>query len=185
MEHKGTVTLETERLILRKFTENDAEAVYRNWACDDEVTKYLTWQAHQSVESSLGYMKFCLEQYESPDAYHWAMVLKGTDEPFGDISVVHLHENVDAAEIGYAIGRKYWGNGYTAEALKAVIEFLFEEVGVNCVSARHDVNNPNSGKVMRKAGMTYEGTLRQSGRNNQGIVDCACYSILRSEYKGK
>lgn len=69
-----------------------------------------------------------------------------------------------------------------AEAVKAVIAFLFEEVGVNRIAARHDVNNPNSGKVMQKAGMKYEGTLRQADRNNQGIIDYAIYSVLKSEY---
>lgn len=80
------------------------------------------------------------------------------------------------------IGRRYWGNGYTAEAAKAVIAFLFDEVGANRIAARHDTNNPNSGKVMQKAGMKYEGTLRQCDRNNQGLVDCSVYAILKSEY---
>lgn len=178
MKHKGTVTLETERLILRKFTENDAEAVFRNWASDDEVTKYLTWQTHKSVKDSAGYMDFCLETYKKDSSYQWGIELKETGELFGNISVVKMDEDLNAVELGYAIGRRFWGNGYAAEAVKAVIAFLFEEVGVNRIAARHDTNNPNSGKVMRKAGMEYEGTLRRGGRNNQGIVDCAIYSVL-------
>lgn len=182
MKHKGTVTLETERLILRKFTENDAEAVFRNWASDDEVTKYLTWPAHRSVEDSAGYIAYCLGTYIEISSYQWGIELKETGELFGNISVVRMNEDIEAAELGYVIGRRFWGNGYMAEAVKAVIAFLFEEVGVNRISARHDTNNPNSGKVMKKAGMQYEGTLRQGDRNNQGIVDCAICSVLRSEY---
>jgi len=178
MKHKGTVTLETERLKLRKFK----EAVYRNWASDAEVTKYLTWQAHQSVEASAEYVKFCMDSYQSPDAYQWGIVLKATGELFGNISVVQLHDEIDAVELGYVIGRDYRGNGYMPEAVKAVIAFLFEEVGANRIAAEHDVNNPNSGRVMQKAGMKYEGTLRQADRNNQGIVDCSVYSVLKQEY---
>ena len=182
MNHKGTVTLETERLILRKFTENDAEAVFRNWASDSEVTKYLTWPTHTSVDNSLGFMKFCVDSYQSPDSYQWGIVLKETGELFGNISVVKVIEDLEAVELGYVIGRKYWGKGYMTEAVKAVIAFLFNEVGANRISARHDTNNIASGKVMQKAGMKYEGTLRQCDRNNQGIVDCAVYSILKREY---
>jgi len=181
MKHKGTVTLETERLILRKFTKEDAEAVFRNWASDDEVTKYLTWPTHRSVEASAWYMDFCLESYKKDDSYQWGIELKETGELFGNISVVRMNEDVDSVELGYVIGRRFWGNGYTTEAVKAVIRFLFEEVGANRIAARHDPNNPNSGRVMQKAGMQYEGTLRQCDRNNQGIVDCAVYSILRTK----
>lgn len=182
MKNKGTVRLETERLILRKFTENDAEAVFENWASDDEVTKYLTWPTHKSVENSAGYISFCLESYKSDDSYQWGIELKETGELFGNISVVKMDADIEAVELGYVIGRRYWGNGYTAEAVKAVMAFLFKEVGVNRVAARHDTNNPNSGKVMQKAGMHYEGTLRQCDRNNQGIVDCAVYSVLKREF---
>ena len=182
MNHKGPETLETERLVLRRFVPEDAEMVFRNWASDETVTKYLTWPTHQSVENSAGYLRFCVDSYKNIDTYQWGIVLKETGELFGSVSVVKLDEDVEAAELGYAIGRRFWGNGYTAEAAKAVIAFLFEKVGVNRIAARHDINNPNSGKVMQKAGMKYEGTLRQCDRNNQGIVDCAVYSILRSEF---
>jgi ribosomal-protein-alanine N-acetyltransferase len=185
MNHKGTVRLETDRLILRKFTEKDAEAVFENWASDDEVTKFLTWPTHTSVESSKGYISFCLDSYKNDSSYQWGIELKETGELFGSISVVKVNDDLDAVELGYVIGRRFWGNGYMAEAVKAVIAFLFEEVGANRIAARHDTNNPNSGKVMKKAGMEYEGTLRQNDRNNQGIVDCSMYSILKEEWKNE
>lgn len=185
MQHKGTVLLETERLILRRFTEDDAPSVFANWANDDAVTRYLTWPTHTSVEVSQGYMRYCVQSYEQTNCYQWGIVVRETGELIGNISVVHADDNVDALELGYVIGRRFWGQGYMPEAVRRVIAFLFDEVGANRVSARHDPNNPNSGKVMRKAGMTYEGTLRQSDRNNQGVVDCACYAILRSEYAEK
>ena len=84
--------------------------------------------------------------------------------------------------IGYCIGRTWWNKGYTSEALKELLRFFFEEVGVNRIESRHDPRNPNSGKVMLKCGLNYEATLRQSDKNNQGICDAAHYAILAEEY---
>lgn len=185
MEHKGTATLETPRLILRRFTVEDAEAVYKNWASDERVTKYLTWLAHANTEVSREYMRWCVSGYEQSNFYQWGIVLKESGEPVGNISVVRLDEETDSAEIGYVLGHAFWGNGYMTEALVRVIGFLFDEAGAKRVCARHDVENLRSGRVMQKAGMHYEGTLRQSGRNSRGIVDLAVYSILESEYNNR
>jgi ribosomal-protein-alanine N-acetyltransferase len=72
-----------------------------------------------------------------------------------------------------------------SEALKAVMDFFFDEVGMRRIETRHDPRNPHSGGVMRKCGMTYEGTLRQSDWNNQGICDACWYGILAEEWKAK
>ena len=184
MKHTGTVILETLRLILRPFTMADDQAMFDNWASDPEVTKYLTWPAHSSVDITRMVLGTWVDSYAKADHYQWAMVLKdGDGKPMGNISVVHLHEEVDACEIGYCMGKAWWSRGLMTEALRAVIDHLFENVGFNRICARHDPRNPGSGRVMRKAGMTYEGTLRQADRNNQGICDMAWYSILRSEWK--
>lgn len=181
MKHLGTMQLGTDRLVLRRFTEHDAESVFNNWASDDEVTKYLTWPTHRSIDVSRGYMDYCVKGYADPSFYQWGIELKDTKELIGNISVVNVIDEIDSVELGWVIGRKYWGNGYTAEAAMKIIEFLFDQVGANCICAGHDVNNPNSGCVMKKAGMKFEGILRQSGRNNQGIVDMAHYSIIKAE----
>ena len=183
MKHIGTCTLETDRLILRRFRMDDAQAMFDNWASDPEVTKYLTWPAHSSVEISRMVLHDWVEGYERDDHYQWGIVLKGGDgKPIGSISAVRMYEKINGVEIGYCMGRPWWGGGIMTEALKAVIGFFFERVGVNRVQACHDANNPASGGVMAKAGMTYEGTLRQSGVNNQGIVDLCYYSILAEEW---
>lgn len=183
MEHKGTIRLETDRLILRQFKIEDAENVFNNWASDDEVTKYLTWPTHSSVEMSRSYMEFCINGYNEKNVYQWGMELKNSHELIGNISVVKIIDKIDSVELGWVIGRKWWGNGYTAEAAERLLEFFFTEVSVNRICAGHDIDNPNSGRVMQKIGMKYEGTLRQSGKNNQGIVDMANYSVLREEWK--
>lgn len=182
LTHKGTQTIETSRLILRRAVLADADAMFHNWASDPEVTKYLTWPPHASIEVTQERLTFWLEEYEKDDHYQWMIVLKDLGKPVGSISVVRHNDQIEEAEIGYCMGRRWWHQGIMSEALAAVIAYLFTEVGMNRVAARHDPNNPHSGGVMRKCGMQYEGTLRASDRNNQGICDAAQYSILRSEW---
>lgn len=184
MEHKGTVTLETERLILRRFTADDAEHAFQNWMSSGAVTKFLRWQAHADVSVTRGYMDYLLENYSKPDFYEWAIELKALGEPMGSISAVLVNDWAGSVEIGYCIGERWWRQGVTSEALAAVMRFFFEEVGANRVYSEHDVNNPNSGKVMQKCGLKYEGTLRHGDRNNTGLCDTAVYGLIREEYCG-
>ena len=182
MKHCGTQRLETQRLVLRRYINEDAAAMYNNWASDREVTKYLTWPAQSSQEVSQAVTEGWVKNYPDERYYQWAIVLKENgDEPIGSIAVVDMKEDISMAHIGYCIGREWWHKGVTSEALKAVMDFLFDVVGVNRIEARHDPRNPNSGKVMKKCGMKYEGTLRSSDRNNQGICDACYYAILKSE----
>jgi len=181
MKHLGTIKLETDRLILRRFTLDDAMDMYRNWASEPEVTKFLTWKTYESPKDADAILKIWDENYAQPDFYQWAIELKQIGQPIGSISVVHLNDQVASAEIGYCIGKAWWKQGITAEALDRVIRFLFDEVGMNRIEAKHDVNNPNSGKVMQKCGMIHEGIHRQADYNNQGLCDVACYAILKSE----
>ena len=182
LNHRGTMTIETERLILRRFTMEDAEAMFRNWASDDEVTRYLTWPTHESVEITNMVLSDWTSHYPEPDFYNWAIVLKENGpEPIGSIAVVGIDKKVDGATMGYCMSRAHWRKGIMAEALTAVIAFLFDEVGFNRVEADHDPNNPASGRVMEKSGMLHEGILRQAGRSNQGIIDVSRWAILKSD----
>ena len=183
LTHEGTQTIETPRLTLRRAVCEDAEPMFRNWASDPEVTKYLTWPTYEKVETAHQILDLWASEYEKPNYYQWMIVLKELGEPIGSISVVRQNDRVEEAEIGYCIGSNWWHKGIMTEALNAVIEYLFTEVGMNRVAARHDPNNPHSGGVMRKCGMKYEGTHRACDRNNQGIFDAAQYAILRSEWK--
>lgn len=182
MKHKGTVRLETDRLILRPFTPEDAIPMFRNWASDEEVTRFLTWPTHKDVEVTGRVIADWCKGYEAPDYYQWAIELKEIKEPIGSIAAVKTDDRTESATIGYCIGRRWWRQGITSETLREVIRFFFEEVGMNCVNACHDPRNPNSGRVMRSCGMALEGTWRAGGINNQGVCDETWYSILRSEY---
>ena len=181
MTHKGTITIETPRL-LRRFCADDAPAMYENWANDPQVTKYLTWKPHKDASETKTLLEGWAASYEDPAYYMWAIVLKEIDQPIGSISVVGMHEIIDQVEIGYCIGRRWWNRGITSEAFSAVIAFLFEEVGVNRIAAKHDTNNPHSGMVMKKCGLIHEGTVRQTGLNNCGVCNLCIWGILRSDY---
>lgn len=122
-----------------------------------------------------------VSRYENFNYYNWVIELKEANEVIGNISVVEVKEKVNATEIGYCMGKAWWGKEIMPEALAAVIDYLFNEVGMNRVAARHDGNNPKSGRVMQKAGMKYEGTLRGARRNNQGIVDEVWYGLLKAD----
>lgn len=182
MKNCGTQRIETDRLILRRYKIEDADAMYKNWASDSEVTKFLTWQPHPSVDVSRSIIEDWLKEYSDKKYYQWAIVLKDNgNEPIGSISVVHMNEDISMVHIGYCLGRAWWRRGIMSEALKAVTDFMFDTVEVDRVESRHDPRNPNSGKVMQKCGMKYEGTLRSADRNNQGICDACYYALLRSE----
>ncbi len=105
----------------------------------------------------------------------------GNDATIGSISVIELDDRIEKAEIGYCIGKNWWHRGIMSEALRAVMDYLFDEVGFQRIVATHDTNNLNSGAVMRKCGMKQEGTLRRHGWNNQGICDVAIYGLLPDE----
>lgn len=185
MLHMGTKTLQTQRLCLRPFMENDAQDMFENWAGDEEVTKYLTWPTHKDVSQTRKWLAFRQEQYADPKYYGWCVVLRQTGRAVGDISVVRMKEEIAEAELGWVLSRALWGEGLMPEAGRAVIDFLLDEVGFNRVCARHDARNPKSGRAMIKCGMRYEGTLRQSDRNNSGLCDTACYAILRCDARRK
>lgn len=185
MNHLGTKTIETPRLILRRFTLDDAQAMYDNWASDPVVTQYLTWPTHGSVEISQLVLADWVSHYDEESYYQWAIVPKAFGQPIGSIAAVHTNDRVGKVEIGYCIGRSWWRQGIMTEALGAVIDFFLNEVGVSRVEACHDPNNPHSGDVMKKCGMIYEGTQRQAGINNQGKCDLNWYAILASDGKEK
>lgn len=182
MKHVGTKTIQTERLLLRQFTIDDAEAMYENWAKDPEVTKFLRWQPHANLEVTRALLRDWVSSYEDPSYYSWMIVLKDGNVPIGSIGILDVSEIDESAEIGYCMGKAWWGKGLMTEALKAVLQFGFAEVGFNRLEAYHSVNNPASGRVMQKAGMTFEGIAKQKYSTNLGFHDCNLYAVLKQEY---
>lgn len=183
VNNQGTKLLESQRLILRRFTSEDAHDIFNNWTSDQAVCQYLTWPVHANIDVTKTILNDWLANYSSQEFYQWAITLKSDNVPIGSISVVKFDHNLDSVEIGYCIGKAYWNKGFTTEALATLIKFFFDKVNVNRIEARHDSNNPASGQVMLKNNMKYEGTLRDGSRNNMGICNCEVYSILAQEYK--
>ena len=174
--------LETLRLRLRRCREDDAEAMFHNWCSEDKVTEYLTWPSHKSIGVTELVLEDWVARYEQAEFYQWLLELKSNGEAIGTISVVAQDEKLASMHLGYCLGSRWWGQGLMTEALTAVIEHLFEQVGVNRIDAKHDTRNPGSGRVMEKAGMSYEGLSRQSIVSNKGLGDAKHYAILREDY---
>ena len=184
LTHKGTQIIKTERLTLRPYRISDVEMMYKNWANDPDVTKFLTWEPHQSPAATKELLEDWCKEYDSPTYYNWTIQLD--DEIIGGISVVTYSERDESAEIGYCIGKRYWGNGIMTEAAKAVINYLFTEIGFNRIVIKHAVGNPRSGRVAQKCGLTLEGTMREAFKSQKGeFWDLKHYSILKREWKAE
>ena len=183
MKHLGTKRIETVSLILRKFSIDDAEDMFKNWASDEEVTRYLTWPTHSSVEVSKYIISMWEKDNNSLNHYQWCIELKELGQAIGSIGVVNLREDINTVEIGYCVGKKFWGQGFTSEAFSVLIPFFFEEVQVNRIESRHDLNNPASGRVMEKCGLIKEGMKRQGDKNNSGICDVVFYGMGRDDWQ--
>lgn len=182
LSHKGTKAINTDRLLLRKFELNDSYDMFKNWTSDSEVRKFLSWETHSSVEVTKELLENWVNGYKDNNIYNWAIELKEIGEVIGNI-IVKLDEKNYSCEIGYCISRTYWGKSIASESLKAVINYLFSEVGFNRIVTKHDTNNVASGKVMIKSGMNYEGTLRQVEiRDNKDFYDLSIYSILKDDW---
>lgn len=176
LQHKGTVTIETLRLILRRFEETDARDMYQNWAGDPEVCKYLSWGPHSNEEVSRKRIMAWVSNYFRLNSYVWALELKRDQAVVGSISVEITDDIAGSCEVGYCLGKKYWQQGLMAEALIAVQHYLFYEIGYQTIQAKHDVLNIASGRVMQKAGMKYYKTEPKVGVRRDGTYyDCDVY----------
>lgn len=146
------LTMETERLILRPFVMDDAQAMFDTWANDPEVTKYLTWPPHESVETTKKIVSQWVEQYKKSERLNFAIVLKENSQLIGGIDVAGYLGGVHGTPVlGCAIARKYWNSGYVTEATKCVLTLLFAK-GYKEVRIDAQVENLGSNKVIQKCG---------------------------------
>lgn len=183
LNHKGSVVLHGPRIVLQPFKMSDAFFMFRNWANDPDVTRYMTWFAHKNIQETESVIALWEKNYSQPNFYQWAILLRKIDEPIGSIGVVDLDEEKLSCEIGYCIGKPFWHQGYTTEALKEVVKFLFEQVNFETINARHDIRNPRSGDVMRKCGMRSVEIRENIGLTKEGeTLSCEYYSISRDAF---
>ncbi len=181
IQHKGTREISTDRLLLRRYTLNDAENMYNNWAKDPRVTKFTTWAPHASAEDTKTLLVRWIDCYQREDYYHW--VIEYEKEIIGDISIVRLFED-GSAEIGYSLSYDFWNRGITTEAAEAVIEFMFLQVGIKRIIISHAIENYASGRVAQKCGLTYFATTPEYYKNSLGdIFDILSHHIYFEQWK--
>ncbi|MBQ2658905.1 MAG: GNAT family N-acetyltransferase [Erysipelotrichaceae bacterium] len=168
--------LEGEHVILRPLQLQDKNAVFRNINHDREVLNYFI-DTYAEKEEDFAFENM-MERFSKNQMYAFAIVLKETGETIGEIFQCSKPSSIEhTTEIGYAIGRSYWNRGYTTEAMKLMIDFMFE-VGIHKVVACHLEGNEASGKVMQKCGMIYEGMRKDAVFYRDHYWDTYNYYIL-------
>ena len=170
-------TLETPRLILRDIRMEDIQEYYERLFSDGDVCRYLLFDPHQDIGESYEQIQNILQQYEEGKFYRWGITEKGDDSLIGIISLVRIDEAKSECSFAYLLGCDYWGRGYGTEVLKEVIRFAFEELEIRRIVADHMAENPASGAVMRKVGMTHIGTEKGKYEKQCVLHDAEVYEI--------
>lgn len=168
----NTPYLETERLILRKFTENDIEALYLLLK-DKEVNAFLPWFPLKTIdETVIFFEERFAANYKKPCAYNYAICLKSDNYPIGYVNV----NMDDSHDFGYGLRKEFWHKGIVTEAGRAVVEQLKKD-SIPYITATHDVNNPRSGGVMKQLGMKYRYSYEERVQPKDVLVTFRMYQL--------
>lgn len=178
---KELPVLETPRLILRKLTMADAEDMYE-YACDREIALNGLWLPFETMQDSIDDVEETLEGYASGDLLDWAVEHKADRKMIGRLGLHSYHLRDARADLGYAYNRSYWRQGYATEAGRKVLEFAFEVLKLNRVSASVLPDNVGSLGVLKNLGMQFEGVRREFTTLRGKPEDLHSYSILRREW---
>ncbi len=178
------ITFETPRLILRKVTPEDLDNIFE-YCKNPNVARYVTWDAHQSLEDTKKFINYALDSYKVGAPEPMAIILK--DDPkqrmIGSVGLIPASPKNRTFELGYVIAEEYWGKGIVAEAAKPLINFGFKHFAMQRLQCRCDILNPQSSRVMEKLGMQYEGTLKASMYLKGKLRDMHMYSIVKSDFR--
>lgn len=170
---------ETARLLLRPPTLDDAENIFETYANDPEVTRYLVWEPHETLEDTRKFLQRCVEVWEEGTAFPWVLVLKETGQLVG---MLELRFEGHKADLGYVMAKAFWGEGFATEAAKLVVDWALAQPPIYRVWAVCDVDNYASARVLEKAGMQREGVLRRWLRHpsaGKTPRDCYAYAIVK------
>lgn len=173
--------LTTQRLRLRKIRKDDTLDFFR-FAGSDVVTKYMLWKTHQSIQESEASIEKTLARYSTGRYYRWGIECRDCGTLIGIIDLLGFDEQQNICSFAYMLAESFWGRGFGTEALTAVLDFAFTQMGVDAVEADHFAENVASGAVMRKAGMTYIRTQPQKYEKNGIRHDAPLYRIDRHTY---
>lgn len=174
--------IETSRLILRKIRIQDIEDMHE-YTSNENVSKYVTWEPHQTIADTKSYIHFVLNQYDQQRIAPWGVEFKENKKLIGTIDFVSWQPVHRTAEIGYAISQEYWGRGLTTEAVQALIKFGFTHMDILRIEARCMSENIASEHVMKKNGMILEGVIRKGLFIKGKHRDLKLYSILKEEFE--
>jgi ribosomal-protein-alanine N-acetyltransferase len=179
---KEQPALETARLILRPFELSDSRDVQR--LAGDRAIADTTLMIPHPYEDGMAEQWISTHRpgFESGEFANFAMVLRESGDLVGAIGL-SFARRYDRAEVGYWVGKPYWGRGYCTEAGRAILDYGFSELNLNRIYATHFARNPASGRVMQKLGMSCEGTLRQHVKRWDRYEDLVTYAILRGEWE--
>lgn len=183
LTHIGTDTIETERLILRRFEYSDADAMLKNWVADKKIQSLYSEPVYSTREAVNELLDKYIGSYEKNDYYRWAIIEKKSGECIGQIAYFLVDSKNHFAEIEYCIGSNFQCNGYATEATKAVIAYGFDKINLHKIQICTKTINKPSKRVIEKCGFTYEGTLRDYFYMDGEYVGRLYFSMLRSEYK--
>lgn len=168
----NTPTLETQRLLLRKFTAADLDALYEIFR-DEEVNTFLPWLPLKSLDDARNFYEArYVRAYRLPCAYRYAICLKAENIPIGYIHVA----SDDSHDLGYGLRREFWHRGIATEAGRAVIEQVRRD-GIPYLTATHDVRNPRSGRVMQRLGMRYQYSYEEQWQPKNRLVLFRMYQL--------
>lgn len=174
--------LETDRIKLRKMTINDVNDMYE-YCSDEEISKYTVWFSHKSVEDTHQFLRTVLSKYEKQEVSPWGIEDKKTKKFIGTTGFISWDTKNSKAELGYAVSRKFWNQGYMTEAVKRVISFGFKNMDLVRIEARCHPHNIGSARVMEKTGMKFEGILRKHILAKGIHEDVMMYSIIKDDFE--
>ncbi len=169
---KNTPKLETERLILRKFTKYDANAMY-DILKDDEANTFLPWFPAKNIhEAKIHLKEKYLDKYANDIGFHYAVCIKESNMPVGYINI----SDDDSHDLGYGLRKEYWHKGIMTEACRAVADII-KNTELKYITATHDINNPRSGEVMKKIGMIYKYSYEELVQPKNMLVTFRMYQL--------
>lgn len=175
-------TLRTARLVLRRFRPEDAEDIFA-YASDPQMTTWVPWEAHRSLDDSRAFVERVLQKYRERREAEWVITLRPGGRVIGTVRLGQYHPVHRRADLGYAVGRAWWGQGYATEAARAVVAFGFSRLDLNRIWAICDPGNGASERVMQKVGMRFEGVLREHMYEKGEFRDVKLYAILRRDWE--
>lgn len=179
MDRRPPLTFDTARLRLRPPSDADAPVVFAAWAQDREVTRYLTWRPHATVDESRAFLLRCEAAWRERTAFPWAIEIRESGQLVG---MVEMRLRGPAADIGYVLARPCWGAGYMTEAAGAVVEWAIAQPTIYRVWATCDVENVASARVLERLGMHLEGVLRRwiiHPNVDEAPRDSLCYARVK------